>query len=206
MKKTLSIAVLLCVIGINAMAQDSQSKIKGIQASQFIATELRNDSKLFAVPLVAELDLVKGAQTTFTTTYTYLIPTAPTFPKKASKAQIESIRKAYVENVQSGIENAFTEVKAKALFEFSEHAKADVIVSPLFSITTEESDATKVVFKVKVKGYPARYTNFRSLRDSDSTLIKLNNRIHTNIIEDIPIGGTPTDTDNKETITKTKIK
>ena len=121
---------------------------------------------MFVTPLAADLSVIQSASTSFKTKGTITIPAAPESRYVSGKDYANQVRAT----ITSGIE----ELKAQALFEFSEATGADVIVSPIFSVVTEKSEDLQVHVQIKVKGFPAKYTNFRNLKAEDRALIDLN--------------------------------
>ena len=69
------------------------------------------------------------------------------------------------------------ELKAQALFEFIDRENCSLIVSPIYSVKTTSSKGLEMKVEVRIKGYPATYTNFRDLQAKDSTIVKLNRLI-----------------------------
>ncbi len=97
-------------------------------------------------------------------------------PERGSKESDNS----YLKRVNSYVKDRIEEIKTEAVFNFSEETDADVIVSPAFSLTTVSNQGLYLKMKVKVRGYPAKYTNFRNLKDSDEKLIELSKEIGSN--------------------------
>ena len=89
----------------------------------------------------------------------------------------EESEKDYFERVEKFINLKLDELKAQALFEFIDRENCSLIVSPIYSIKTTSSTGSQMAVEVRVKGYPATYTNFRDLRTADSTIVKLNRLI-----------------------------
>ena len=50
-------------------------------------------------------------------------------------------------------------------------------MAPLFSVVTDKSDGRIISLTVRVKGYPARYTNFRNVKPSDTTIVYINSAL-----------------------------
>ncbi|MBR1928856.1 MAG: hypothetical protein IJ834_03845 [Paludibacteraceae bacterium] len=165
MKKILLFFAATLLVSV-ASAQTS-SAIQGASVSKFEATQMTNNGNMFVVPLVSELKVMKNTPTDYTMQGSIIIP---------DMRQKEDEDK-YMTRLENYIKTKIEELKAQALFEFIDHERASLIVSPIYSVTTVSSNANKMNIEVKIKGYPAVYTNFRNLQAADSTLIKLDGRI-----------------------------
>jgi len=162
---TLLCAALLLLTGFTRAG--AQTTVTGVNVTKYEATSMDTQPHMFVTPLVADVSLIQGAANIFKTQGTITIPEAP--DTKDTK-QLE----AYAGRARAVIMDGIEELKAKALFEFSEKEGADLIVGPTYSVTTDKSEGRVIYLTVKVKGFPAKYTNFRSLKPSDSTVVYLN--------------------------------
>ena len=165
MKKTLILLMALCVAGV-IFAQNNAA-IQGASVSKYEATQLKNNGNMFIVPLVASLNISMSTPSDFVLKESILIP-------EIRKNESE---KDYFERVEKFINLKLDELKAQALFEFIDRENCSLIVSPIYSIKTTNSSGSNMSVEVRVKGYPATYTNFRDLKTSDSTIVKLNRLI-----------------------------
>lgn len=148
----------------------AQTQVTGVDITKFEAASVDAQPKMFVVPLVAEVSIIPNASTVFKTTGQITLP---------SPSDAKGLRGSYADIVERTVSKAIRELKAKALFEFSEAENADLIVAPIYSIETEKSSGLIVNVAIKVKGYPARYSGFRNLKDSDTTLIRMSGKIGT---------------------------
>ena len=144
----------------------AQTAVTGVTVTKFEATSVETQPQMFVTPLAADLSVIQSASTSFKTKGTITIPPAPESRFASAKEYADLVRKT--------ITNGIEELKAQALFEFSESTGADVIVSPIFSVVTEKSEDLTVYVQIKVKGFPAKYTNFRNLKPEDRALVDLN--------------------------------
>lgn len=165
MKKTLILLMALC--STVAIFAQNNAAIQGASVSKYEATQLKNNGNMFIVPLVASLNLSKSTLSDYVLKENILLPE---MRKKESE-------KDYFERVEKFINLKLDELKAQALFEFIDRENCSLIVSPIYSIKTTSSTGSQMAVEVRVKGYPAIYTNFRDLRTADSTIVKLNRLI-----------------------------
>ena len=148
----------------------AQTVVTGANVTKFEASSIETQPKMMAIPLMADVSIIKGAQRQFKTKGTITLPEAP-------ESKSATALTAYREQARVHIAMSIEELKAQALFEFSEATDADVIVSPMYSVVTESSNGNVINVIVKIKGYPAVYTNFRNATAADTTLVYLNNII-----------------------------
>lgn len=148
--------------------------------TDFEATSLSTQPRMFGVPLVADVKIIPDAGHTFT------MSADVNLPERASKESDNS----YLKRVNAYVKDRLEEIKTEAIFNFSEQADADVIVSPNFSITTESSNGLNLKMKVKVRGYPAKYDNFRNLTDQDEKLVEISRNLGSTNTNVIAIGST----------------
>lgn len=165
-RKALTLLLLLAVGFVYTNAQ----KVTDASLTNFEATSLSTQPKMFGVPLVADISIIPDAQHTFSMEADVFLP------ERGSKESDNS----YLKRVNSYVKDRIEEIKTEAVFNFSEETDADVIVSPAFSLTTVSNQGLYLKMKVKVRGYPAKYTNFRNLKDSDEKLIELSKEIGSN--------------------------
>ncbi|MBO4340735.1 MAG: hypothetical protein J5835_04850 [Bacteroidales bacterium] len=181
-KKLIFLATLsLCFFGVLASAQTTTT---GISVSKFEATSVECQPKMMTIPLVANLVVTKQTSVTFSSKGTISVP-------RRYNTQTDA---AYLEEIRNTINYRITELKAKALFEFAEQENADVIVSPVYSVTTESSNASVINVVIKIKGFPAKYTNIRSVTPEDNILVDMNNRIGSGKDVRVLTSGSRTDT------------
>lgn len=164
MKTKLLLSAILAVVCTSAFAQTS---LTGVNVTKFEATSVETQPKMLVTPIAADISIIQTSSSSFKTQGTITIPEVPD-TKDAAKLE------RYAADARRVILDGIEELKAKALFEFSEHAGADLIVAPLFSVLTDKSDGRVIYVTVKVKGYPARYTNFRNVKPADTTIAYIN--------------------------------
>ena len=123
--------------------------------------------KMLITPIAADITIIQSNSSSFKTQG---VITIPEVPDTKDLAKLERYAADAKQVIMDGIE----ELKAKALFEFAESAGADLIVAPLFSVVTDKSDGRNIYLTVKVKGYPAKYTNFRNVKPADTTIVYIN--------------------------------
>lgn len=155
--------VLFC----NSHSVAAQTTVTGANVTKFEATSVETQPQMFVTPLAADLMVIQSASTSFQTKGTITIPEAP------DTRNPDNLKK-YMDLVRSTITTSIEELKAQALFEFSEETGADVIISPTFSVITENSEDRQIHVRIKVKGFPAKYTNFRNLKPEDRSLVDIN--------------------------------
>ena len=164
MKKIIIICLMAAAIN-NAFAQDSS--LQGASVSKFEATQLSNNGNMFIVPVVAELHVNS------TTISDYNMKATILLPERGKKESDER----YVKRVEDFLKVKLDELKTQALFEFIDNTRSSLILSPHYSIQTESSRGNEMKVVVRIKGYPATYSNFRNLTAADSTIVKLNGMI-----------------------------
>ncbi len=165
MKKIILIAICICACAFSLRAQTT---VTGATVTKYEATAVETQPKMFVTPLVAELSIIPSASTVFKIKGKITLPEAP------DTKNVEVLER-YAAEARRSVAANIEELKAQALFQFAESTDADVIVAPTYSVETDKSDGREVYVTVKVKGFPARYTNFRNLRPDDSTLVYMNN-------------------------------
>ena len=181
MKKLLLLSSLLFAGIITVFAQNTT--IQGASISKYEATQISNNGNFFIVPLVADLHVMSN------TMQEHKIVEVVTLPEIKKKEQ----ETAYLERIEKFLTNKLNELKAQALYEFIDASGASLIVSPIYSTKTLSSRGLEMRLEVRVKGYPATYNNFRSLKAADSTIIKLNNQIKQKNLDIISIEKKSTD-------------
>ena len=164
MKKIIIICLMAAAMSYS-FAQDSA--LQGASVSKFEATQLSNNGNMFIVPIAAELQ-VKSA-----TIGDYDMKATILLPERGKKESDER----YVKRVEEFLKAKLDELKTQALFEFIDKTNSSLILSPQYSIKTESSRGNEMRVVVRIKGYPATYSNFRNLTAADSTIVKLNGMI-----------------------------
>lgn len=123
---------------------------------------------MFTIPMVGELRVVQGAPRHFE------LKDKEVILPKAGESKVFGIpTENYADQVKRYLNARIEELKAEALFEFSEKTGADVILSPTYSVITTQSDGLKLVLTVKVKGIPASYADVRPITASDRALVDI---------------------------------
>lgn len=172
---------------------------EGANVSQFQATMANNGTKIFNVPLVGSYELVPNASHTYTMNSE--IRSSDLFlPAKRRGESKDMYAERLALAVKEALNSILVELKAKALFLFAEQENADIIVSPTYAITTKRSNSDQIDVEIKVKGFPARYTNIRPLQASDSSLVKISRSI-SNEVKTIDL---EVNSRENEEVTKTK--
>ena len=161
---SVTIAVAGLLPGISAFAQTT---VTGVNVTKFEATSVEAQPKMLITPIAADITIIQSNSSSFKTQG---VITIPEVPDTKDLAKLERYAADAKQVIMDGIE----ELKAKALFEFAESAGADLIVAPLFSVVTDKSDGRNIYLTVKVKGYPAKYTNFRNVKPADTTIVYIN--------------------------------
>ena len=165
MKTRLLLSVIFAVACTSAFAQTT---VTGVNVTKFEATSVEAQPKMLVTPIAADISIIQATSSSFKTQGTIVIPEVP---DTKDPAKLER----YAADAKHVILDGIEELKAKALFEFAESAGADLIVAPLFSVVTDKSDGR--IITVRVKGYPARYTNFRNVKPSDTTIVYINSAL-----------------------------
>ena len=158
--------------GVAALPARAQTTVTGATITKYEATSVETQPKLFVTPLAADLTIIQSASTSFQTKGTITIPEAP-------DTKNTEVLERYAAEARRSVAASIEELKAQALFQFAEKSGADVIVAPIYSVETDSSEGRVVKVTIKVKGFPARYTNFRNLKTEDSTLVLMSQRIST---------------------------
>jgi hypothetical protein len=161
MKKTF-LLILAVVLTAGLFAQNNA--IQGASVSKYEATQLKNNGNMFIVPLVASLNIAQS------TPKDYRLRETISLPEKQKRENEE----AYFKRAENFLDLKLNELKAQALFEFIDSENCSLIVSPIYSIKTISSKGLNMTVEIRVKGYPATYTNFRDMQAKDSTIVKLN--------------------------------
>lgn len=164
---SVTIAVAGLLAGISAFAQTT---VTGVNVTKFEATSVEAQPKMLITPIAADISIIQSTSSSFKTQG---VITIPEVPDTKDLAKLERYAADAKQVIMDGIE----ELKAKALFEFAESTGADLIVAPLFSVVTDKSDGRNIFLTVKVKGYPARYTNFRNVKPADTTIVYINSAL-----------------------------
>lgn len=164
MKAKILLLVLVAATG-TMFAQNNA--IQGASVSKYEATQLKNNGNMFIVPLVASLNISQS------TPKDYVLKETITLPEMRKKESEEK----YFERAEKFMNMRMDELKAQALFEFIDRENCSLIVSPIYSVKTISSNGLEMKVEVRVKGYPATYTNFRDLQAKDSTIVMLNRLI-----------------------------
>lgn len=181
MKKLFFLSSLLLVGAVTLFAQSTT--IQGASISKYEATQISNNGNMFIVPLVADLHVMSNAM------QEHKIVELVTLPEIAKKEKEQD----YLNRIEKYLSNKINELKAQALYEFIDVSGASLIVSPIYSVKTLSSRGLEMRLEVRVKGYPATYNNFRSLKAADSTIVKLNNSIKHKHMDVISIDKKTTD-------------
>lgn len=150
--------LLFLVLPIPLFAQTS---VTGISVSKFQATYAESSPKFFPIPIVADLQMVSNVQKEYVLVGRFSVPSANGEDKNS-----------YINRVSSLIKNRIEELKFQALYEFAEREGADVILAPSYSVVTTEKNVSYSDLTVKVKGFPAKYTNFRLLTEKEEGLVR----------------------------------
>ena len=153
-----------------SLVMSAQTLVTGATITKYEATSVETQPKLFVTPLAADLNIIQSASTTFKTKGVITLPEAP------DTKNVEILER-YAAEVRRQVSRNIEELKAQALFQFAEQSNADVIVAPSFSVETDSSKGRVVEVSIKVKGFPARYTNFRNLKPEDSILVRMSQQI-----------------------------
>ena len=180
MKKRALLKVFMLLFVNMSICTAYAQKVTDASLTDFEATSLSTQPRMFGVPLVADVKIIPDAKHTFT------MNADVNLPERADKESDNS----YLKRVNSYVKDRLEEIKTEAIFNFSEENDADVIVSPNYRITTESSNGLNLKMKVKVRGYPAKYDNFRNLTDKDEKLVEISRNIGYTNNNVITIGST----------------
>lgn len=158
MKKNYFTLLLIAICcSITCIAQKNGEKTVDLSLVQVEA--LSAVPNLMVNPLIVDIQIINGAKTSFEKDY-YI-----------------NINASDLYKLQS-----LPNIKTKALFEFTDQQNAEIIVSPIFSITTEMDPSTGenvlkngylMKINVKIKGTPARYVNYRNAKETDLWIQKV---------------------------------
>lgn len=184
-KITFLLAAML-LVSVSVSAQSSTT-IQGASISKYEATQISNNGNLFIVPLVADLKVKSNVMEEYKLVADI---TLPEIKKKEKEME-------YLKRIEVFLNKRLLELKSQALFEFIDKTGASIIVSPMYSTRTLTSRGLDMKVEVRVKGYPATYSNFRNLQASDSTIVKLNNQIRQKEMDIISIDKKHADTQER---------
>lgn len=165
--KKIFFAALFILAASPVFAQKSSIDIKGVSVKKYQASMAETQPKLFTVPLVGHLNVISNHSLKYEFSAEIILPSSDN----------ASSYDAYQRMVEYSITQQIEELKGRALFEFSEANNADIIVSPTYSIVTESNQGLVLNVKIKVKGFPAVYTGFTEMKDSDGVLVNINSMI-----------------------------
>ena len=157
-KFLLSVTIAVAAV-LSCVSAFAQTTVTGVNVTKFEATSVEAQPKMLVTPIAADISIIQATSSSFKTQGTIVIPEVPD-TKDVAKLE------RYAADAKHVILDGIEELKAKALFEFAESAGADLIVAPLIISLT-----------VRVKGYPARYTNFRNVKPSDTTIVYINSAL-----------------------------
>ena len=176
----------MLLVSVFVSAQSSTT-IQGASISKYEATQISNNGNLFIVPLVADLKVKSNVMEEYKLVADI---TLPEIKKKEKEME-------YLKRIEVFLNKRLLELKSQALFEFIDKTGASIIVSPMYSTRTLTSRGLDMKVEVRVKGYPATYSNFRNLQASDSTIVKLNNQIRQKELDIISIEKKHADTQER---------
>ncbi len=187
MKTRLFLLITLSVFAAALHAEETS--IQGASISKYEATQISNNGNFFIVPLTAELRVLSNTAQEYKLIETITIPEI-----KKKEHEMD-----YLTRIETFVNKTLLELKSRALYEFIDNTNSSVIISPIYSTKTLSSKGNEMRVEVRVKGYPATYSNFRSLTAADSTIVKLNNLIKQKDMDIISI-------DKKQTATSERTE
>lgn len=161
------LSIIVCLFIGTLALYANETSIQGASISKYEATQISNNGNFFIVPVTAELQVMSN------TMQEYKLVENITLPEMKKKEKEE----AYIVRIENYLNKVILELKSRALYEFIDKTHASLILSPIYSTKTLSSKGNEMRIELRVMGYPATYTNFRSLQASDSTVVKLNNSI-----------------------------
>lgn len=172
MKKHL---VLLLILAFFGKAYVNAQVVTGANIVNYQAKAIDTNPQMFIVPIVASIEVIKGAMDVYSTSAVIKLPANGVNGKPAMSD------KEYMAYLDKSVNRRIEELKSQVLFEFSEKTGADLILSPMYSITTDNSDGLVVNVTIKVKGYPAKYTKFREMTENDTKLVSTAGMVEENM-------------------------
>lgn len=119
MKERIFVALLISLFGLSLSAQT----VTGVNIVNYQAKQIDSNPKMFVIPVVASIEIIKGAPTSFSTHGVIKIPANGTAGRPSMN---DSEYMAYVDKV---VKNRIEELKSQALFEYSDKYDADLILS-----------------------------------------------------------------------------
>lgn len=161
------LSIIVCLFIGTLALYANETSIQGASISKYEATQISNNGNFFIVPVTAELQVMSN------TMQEYKLVENITLPEMKKKEKEET----YIVRIENYLNKVILELKSRALYEFIDKTHASLILSPIYSTKTLSSKGNEMRIELRVMGYPATYTNFRSLQASDSTVVKLNNSI-----------------------------
>ena len=187
MQRNLFALIALCfAVGgvLSTYESAAQTTVTGVNVTKFEATSAESQPNMFTVPMVGELKVMDNAPRFYE-----LANKEVTLPEASDARGISAIgqQERYAETVRSFLSSRIEELKAEALFEFSDKTGADVILSPTYSIKTIKSEGLKLTLTVKVKGIPACYDKVRPITAADRALVDIDRLLVNTQSKDVKI-------------------
>lgn len=129
-------AIAAMVSTFGTAAQDNGSQLLFQDTETHIS---QPELRVFVNPMVCDLNMKYGANASRTSFQTDFI----------------------IKSLDTMTEAEFSNLKKRALFQFTQKEKADVIVEPLFNSYVSADNNKRLI--IEISGFPANYTNFRAL-------------------------------------------
>lgn len=185
MKKTarLICTLLACGAAVTAQAQKEATYVQKYQNSQ--ARLLDVTTNTYTKPLVVEFEPLSTSELTTMAgklnaagdgrEYKVTGNTSST-EKGRNKGRVEAVIRMSKSKVEVELKGDVAEIRKWGTFQVIKDFNADVLLGPLFDVKT--SDAGDY-YELTVIGFPARFTNWRELGQSDYNWINLENATRT---------------------------
>lgn len=136
LKPLMLTAIAAMVSTFGATAQDNGSQVLFQDTETHIS---QPELRVFVNPMVCDLNMKYGANASRTNFSTEFM----------------------IKSLDTLSEAEFSNLKKRALFQFTKKEGADVIVEPLFNSYISADNTKRLI--IEISGFPANYTNFRAL-------------------------------------------
>lgn len=135
MKKSALVALALGALSLTATAQTDGSQVLFQDTETHIS---QPELRVFVNPMVCDLQILY-----------------PTNPRRDFSTSF------IIKSLESLTEAEFQNLRKRALYQFTDKEKADIIIEPIFNSYITSGNTKELT--IEITGFPAKYTNFRPL-------------------------------------------
>ncbi|MDD2961751.1 MAG: hypothetical protein PHR45_06695 [Muribaculaceae bacterium] len=150
--KKLVLTTALLLSAITLFGGEKEETVTNFWYNSSTPRNLEPNHEMIVTPLIADVEIINGVAT---------------FERNYNVDLIYSVA-TRVQMIE--------EIKKRAIFDFSEQQNADIIIGSMISANTlqdangytkRSDDGKSFILNIKIKGYPARYANFRNATEKD---------------------------------------